>query len=446
MICKSRRSPHQSPSSPPLAGVKPTRFWAAVLTGAFGIALALPPDLRSEGMREWTDEDGRQVEAEFAGLDANRVTLRLADGREIPFPLERLSPEDQEYVEARAAAVDAADPGESAAVDSGQPAAARQGDGRIVRGNGPRALTEWPDTIALDETPGVEIVKEDAEAGEFVYRTEHYEFQSNVRLGLAVVRDFGRVFEAAYLANCLLPLRLDPAPEEPGQERFVARIFQIMEEYHAAGGPVGSGGVYIPSERVFLAPAATLGLVDRGRRMTIDYSNRDAGTLIHEATHQLMNQWLRFLPIWYIEATAVYLERTPYRNGRFEFGNRRNLLRSIAMDERDVQMRRLAELMTMPHQRWMADMPSPMGRINYTSVGLLGFYFNHVDGDGDAAHLIRYLEAIDGGQSWQDAQTEHLLRGRDYAEIEAEIEESFRRLGVRVEFVGAGGSSGPAPG
>lgn len=395
-------------------------------------------------MREWTDEEGRQVEAEFAGVDAEQVTLRLADGREIPFPLERLSPEDREYVEARAAVSDSTAPEESNAVDSGQAAAAPQEGGRILRGNGPRALAKWPDTVSLDETPGVEVVSEDAETGEFIYRTEHYEFQSDVRLGLAVVRDFGRVFEATYLAKCLMPLRLDPAPEDPGQERFVAQIFQNRSDYFSAGGPPNSGGVYMPSRKKFMVPAASLGLVDRGRRMTIDYSDRDVGTLVHEAVHQVMNQWLRYLPVWYIEATAVYLQFTPYRNGRFDFSNRRSLLRSIARDQREVTMRSLSELMTMEHRQWSGDMGTPRSRLNYRSVGLLGFYFNHVDGDGDAAHIIRFLEAIDGGQSWQDAQAEHLLRGRSYSEIETEIEESFRRLGVRVDFVGAGGSSGPA--
>jgi hypothetical protein len=44
------------------------------------------------------------------------------------------------------------------------------------------------------------------------------------------------------------------------------------------------------------------------------YSNR---TLIHEVTHQLMDEILPMLPTWMVEGTAEYVEHLPYRWGTF---------------------------------------------------------------------------------------------------------------------------------
>lgn len=50
------------------------------------------------GKRNWTDQSGRSVEAEFVKVEAGNVYLKMADGRILPFPFERLSAEDQELV------------------------------------------------------------------------------------------------------------------------------------------------------------------------------------------------------------------------------------------------------------------------------------------------------------------------------------------------------------
>ena len=40
-------------------------------------------------------------------------------------------------------------------------------------------------------------------------------------------------------------------------------------------------------------------------------------TLIHEITHQMMNHWLRKLPEWYVEGSAMYVASSKYNMGRF---------------------------------------------------------------------------------------------------------------------------------
>ena len=50
--------------------------------------------------RTWRDSSGRfEIEATFAGFSAGKVVLQKKDGKRIAVPLERLSKEDQAYVE-----------------------------------------------------------------------------------------------------------------------------------------------------------------------------------------------------------------------------------------------------------------------------------------------------------------------------------------------------------
>ncbi len=61
-----------------------------------GALMAAP--FASAETRIWTDSKGRTVDAEFMRLEAGKVYLKLADGREIPYPMDLLSAEDQAFV------------------------------------------------------------------------------------------------------------------------------------------------------------------------------------------------------------------------------------------------------------------------------------------------------------------------------------------------------------
>jgi hypothetical protein len=49
--------------------------------------------------RTWTNSEGRKLEAEFVSADATTVTLKM-QGKEVPYPLAKLSPADREFVAA----------------------------------------------------------------------------------------------------------------------------------------------------------------------------------------------------------------------------------------------------------------------------------------------------------------------------------------------------------
>ena len=48
--------------------------------------------------RTWVDSTGNPIEADFIGLKASKVALRLEDGKAVEMPLKALSKVDQEYV------------------------------------------------------------------------------------------------------------------------------------------------------------------------------------------------------------------------------------------------------------------------------------------------------------------------------------------------------------
>ena len=60
--------------------------------------LSFASSVSADGLRMWTDVQGRQVEAEYAGVSAGRVNLKLPGGKIVPFPYEQLSAEDQAFV------------------------------------------------------------------------------------------------------------------------------------------------------------------------------------------------------------------------------------------------------------------------------------------------------------------------------------------------------------
>ncbi len=76
---------------------RPSRDQSTVPAGTTVQGEQVKPDVRT-----WTSADGKfHTEAEFVSLTAGVVTLRKTDGSTIRVPLERLSEEDREWIEAR---------------------------------------------------------------------------------------------------------------------------------------------------------------------------------------------------------------------------------------------------------------------------------------------------------------------------------------------------------
>lgn len=400
-------------------------------------------------MRAWTSSDGRVVEAEFLELAEGQVKIKTADGREFTLPLDRFSEADQAY--ARKAAEGSADEPTGGAMAGG-------GEGETVdlnSGATPQAEKTWPRGVAIADKPVVEVVIEDAEAKRFVYRSPHYEFECDSKLGANVVREFGRLFEATYLLNCKLPMDWKPQPE-PLRKHFLAKLFTNKEDYHSAGGSAGSAGIYSSGKKALMVPLSSLGVKMVGSRVSLDKADSDAnGTLIHEITHQMMNHWLGRLPKWFIEGSADYTELLDYNSsGRFSWTGIRKNLQNMARvknlyEPMPFKMLDLQELMEISSADWSAALtksvkaPKVAGGSgkqssqNYGSACLLTYYFYHLDGEGDGANVISWVRALENAERGTDKIElirEHLLRGRSYPQLAEEVKKGLKRAGVDIVY------------
>ncbi|WP_309382496.1 SHD1 domain-containing protein [Cerasicoccus frondis] len=365
----------------------------------------MTPWLAQGETRIWTNNAGQQVEAEFIAVDADHVKIkRVADGRMFSFPISSLSAEDQIFIESFKFAE------ESKSAEQGP---VKEFDG-----------LQWPRRVGLPDDYEVEVVQEDNDAREYIYRTTNFEFHSDVKLSRKVVREFSKIFEATYSAMQVFPLEWKPQPIE---SYFVTRLFENKMDYYAAGGLPNSGGVYFSSKREIWTPLASLGVKKSSSGYTSDDSG-DHSTLIHEITHQLHHEWLSRLPPWLIEGLAVYMESVPYDDGEFRFDKRE-------LDEFDRVSRRgasrlvnLETLMTMTGAAWNANFtkaPDLLGEY-YLSAFLLINYYLHLDGEGEGRRLYAYVRAIETGVSDAEAR-KILLAGRSYEQLTEDVKKAYKR-------------------
>ncbi|MEZ5325212.1 MAG: SHD1 domain-containing protein [Verrucomicrobiales bacterium] len=315
--------------------------------------------------RIWTDTQGRKLSAQLLGIESRKAKLRLANGRVSQVELEKLSPDDLEYIE-------------------------------TWRSNRPERIS-WPDEIDVRDDVSVETVKEDSANSEFVYRTKHFEFHSDEKIANSLIKDFSLAFEATFAAVAALPLDLKP---EPPQGYFQIRLFGDRFDYYAAGGLLGSAGVYVPLERHILVPMDGLNLKRVGSELRKNNSAYDNSTLIHEITHQVMHDWLKHLPPWMVEGMSEYLSALPYSNGKFRFNEsaRKNGLKSALARWGGARRTSYpilpAESLFGVNSRQWNQATGNAAVLNYSSSMLYVYYFMHLDGRGEGEGICAFADAV----------------------------------------------------
>lgn len=423
-----------------LVRMRPYSLLSAIMMTRFLlVALILPAifaQAQQEAFRTWKSTDGRAVEASFQGIEGANVKIKGRNGVVFSVPLERLSAEDQAWAKAQTAS-------------TATPAAAPN------TSESPAAETTWPKSVSIADKPEIIVVKEDEKEKKYIYRSPHYEFECDSKLGANVVREFGRLFEATYLLNCKLPLDIKPKPE-PLREFFLAKLYTNEEDYMKEGGVPGSAGVYQRGQKALSVPLKSLGVKMVGSRVSLDKADDKANaTLIHEITHQMMNHWLAKLPVWFIEGSADYTELPEYfPTGRFAWTGIRKRLTDFARQKNlyepgPFKMLDLQELMEIKGGAWAAALtlkvkaPNVSGgeanqsSQNYGSAALLTYYFYHHDDKGDAANIIAWLRDLEIVERGFDAKAlieKHLMRGRSYAQLADDLKKGLNKAGVDVEF------------
>lgn len=356
-------------------------------------------------VRQWTNSQGKQLQAEFGGIKDGNVTLILAGGQQATVPLTSLSPEDQAWVRQNASKAVAAlvDPADAARV----PLEKR------------RMPTEVKEPMLY---MNIKVVKE--EPGDCIYESGHFQFKTSAKLGAILMKDVCRAFESTYELVRLMPWGIVPRPEE-GRKKFQAELFATRDQYLATGAPTWSAGVYVRKDKVFRMPFNELGISDTVGANGAYYRKGEVNndTITHEITHQMMHEYMPYMPVWLIEGLAEYTSNLAYKGGVFSvnadgiafsgkssdarrrglFGSRykagwigvrelwgyttdistRNEITSFTLTEKKKETSSGQSVTFMPQ---MGDLAS-----RYHSSHVLAYFFVHDDG---GRRLMRYFDAI----------------------------------------------------
>ena len=388
---------------------------AAILAMSAPLTAQLP---KVDPPRAWTTAKGQSFTATLLSFDGTNATFKMANGAPAQAPAAQLAEADQQYLA--------------------------------------QWLEKQPIKFTMPEVAGVdiskikaEVVTEDEANERYVYRTEHFEFESQGKFSISLLREVSRVFEATYELLRALPWQIDPRP--PSGSHFKARLLKNKEAYIEAGGPPNSGGVYKSLTETFYAPFESVGLKPYGKGFTKDADYR-ADTLVHELTHQMMHFWLNYLPQWVVEGTAEYTENLPLSTGRFRVASAKTGLKDYLEFLKKRTMGGVPEpysidkLFKITNEEWndtMASDPTLVRRMYFTSY-LLVYYFMHMDGNGDAQRFIRFFREVDKerkkgnrrGPVDEDAFNQRMLQilldGRTEVELMKQIRSGYARLGIRL--------------
>ncbi|MFK5921912.1 MAG: hypothetical protein QM496_07015 [Verrucomicrobiota bacterium] len=310
-------------------------------------------------LRQWTSSQGKKVQASLLSLEGSTVKLRLKNGRELTVQTDQLSEVDQKYLISMEKA------------------------GRDF------------ESKAMPEETRIELPVK-VEGKDFEFKTEHYVFVSEAKVGKSFISESAKVFEATYQAVRMLPLGLNPRPPG-GDVKFRARFMtsssfqQEIANYITAGPNLRVAGVYLPKRKKIWVPYESIGAVKKGSQMTLKRT-ADTSTLIHEITHQMMHDWLVLTPMWFTEGMAEYIASVPYQNGRFEFKNStRGLKERLKGKYQNLPLRMISpEDLSDPDDKaaWQGSME------DYLSAMLWVHYFVRMDRGGQGEAVASYLKLM----------------------------------------------------
>jgi len=382
-------------------------------------------------MREWTAVSGSTVQAEVVAFDTIHVTLKQADGRKLTVPAASLSELDRKWLlEWRKENPDAP------WID-------------------PESMPVWPEVAGTGPVT-VKVISSDPEKSEFIWRSQHYEFQSDIKIPLSALSHIATICEATRDAVLRLPLGLRAVPKNSWTRRaersrmirrfdldhMRVKLYRSPETYARGGGVTGSGGYYSSGNGHMAISLENYGIKssDNGG-LKLDYM-KNAFVIKHEATHQIMHHWLPVIPMWLREGFAEYIAAAPYSQGRYTFRRmddhlHRHLNRwRQGKDPNQILLLPLEKLMKGSEKEWVDEMRQTTPVVRYNSAAIVTHFFLHYDGKGSGKHFTATLNAVRNGTPFSKAAEEHLLRGRSNAVLFREIADNWKRRQVELVKVG----------
>ena len=185
------------------------------------------------------------------------------------------------------------------------------------------------------------------------------------------------------------------------RERLPFYLFSKAEDYHAAGGPTGSAGVYMGNKLMAVAGAR---LSDNAWRV-----------IQHEGFHQYVDRAIsRRIPVWVNEGMAEYFGHGVWTGDSYVVGViPPGRLRSLKSLIKKGQIAPFLEMLEMSYKQWSSNLA---GR-NYAQAWAMVHFLAHADGERYQGAFNGFITDIAGGGiGWQDAFVRRF--GRDVAGFE----------------------------
>ena len=363
----------------------------------------------------WMTSQGQAFEAEFVRMEGTKAVFTMGDEKKFFKPLLELSPESQAIIRRSTS-----HPIEELRSNFGRP---------------------WPREVRPTGNPACKVISEDREKSHYIYESPGYRFHCDARITHDALSNFATVFEAtrAYLAA--LPISMMSGETVANRSRVL--LFGEKEAYFKSGGMRGSAGCFIPKNRLVLIPMDSLGLVKGGTGYSRDVGKENQ-ILIHELVHQLTpNAYYNHGAMgWFSEGLAEYVAATPYNTGLFRPDIHGNAVKDYvtAYGTNGKFGRNLGtEIKAPPLRDFMlqsyASFSGGSANANYGLGLLLTHYFFHMEGDGKARRITKFLEGLHAGASGE-AALEPLHGGQGFGKLEEGISSAWAKKGINISFGG----------
>lgn len=194
-------------------------------------------------------------------------------------------------------------------------------------------------------------------------------------------------------------------------ERLDFYLFSHKADYHAAGGPEGSYGIY-DGRRKLMAVA------EKG------YSRRLWYLIQHEGFHQFFGWAMRSdIPVWLNEGLAEYFGEGIWTGDGFVMGDvPTNRVRRIRASIKAGKMRYLDDMLKMSHKTWNAQMDTG----NYDQAWAIVHFLIHGQGGEYRQAFGKFLTDVGKGGPWAMSFTSRL--GRDTRALGKQCEQWWLSL------------------
>ncbi len=368
--------------------------------------------------RVWTNDRGATVKGVLVAVRETEVDLRLPDGRIVAVPRQIFCGEDQTYIQdwvqsggtLADADADNLTPEEQAAIE------------KYLRSQ-PNWEAAWPKRAGVN---GFLLVKTVQESDEWcVYETDHFMIECAQKLSEEERQMLAYKFEAALQALAALPLNLTLA-RKPSR-KYLVRVCLNAAEMEAVHG--------LRKGRVKFSPTSFTVLLERDKNgKPVKPDEIDPRFALAHWVMQSLD-----MEHWMVDAFSDYMEFLPTEKHEVLFTRlperlKKMLPRNIltgktAIPRLEVMLRREAKHTADGHGK----LKGIQDKDAVSWGGLLWMvYWFHLEGDGQAQRIRKYLRAWNEDGNKQARAI--LMAGKSAAEVQADMAAAWKKLGVKIKF------------